>query len=57
MTLDWNSLFDAILNGFAVGLGSAIATYIVTKHFVHTLEKLEEKLKNGKSEGKKNAVA
>jgi hypothetical protein len=48
--MDWNSLFNAMLNGFFVGLGSATATYIVTKHFVHNLEKLETKIKgNGKN--------
>jgi hypothetical protein len=41
----WNDLFNAMLNGFFVGLGSATATYFVTKHFIRNFEKLEQKVK------------
>ena len=43
--MDWNSLINAMVTGLFVGMGSTIGTYLVTKHFVRNLEKLEEKLK------------
>jgi hypothetical protein len=50
--MDWNSLFNAMINGFFVGIGSATATYIVTRSIVKNLEKLEEKLKSLNNNGK-----
>ena len=41
-----------MVTGLFVGMGSAIGTWIVTRHFLHTLEVLEKKLvekKNGAS--------
>lgn len=44
--LDWGSLVNAIINGVFVGASSAFGTWLVTKHFIKNLERLEEKLKD-----------
>jgi len=36
-----------MINGLFVGMGSAIGIWLVTRHFLRHLEKIEEKLKNG----------
>jgi hypothetical protein len=43
--MDWNSLINSMINGLFVGMGAAIGTWIVNRHFVRNLEKLEEKIK------------
>jgi hypothetical protein len=43
--LDWNSLLNAAVNGLFVGAGSTIGTYLVTRHFIRNLERLEELVK------------
>ncbi len=43
--MNWDIILTPILNGLFVGIGSTIGTWIVTKHFIRNLEKLEAKLK------------
>lgn len=43
--MDWNTLLNAMVTGLFVGIGSTLGTWIVTKHFIRNLEKLEEKIK------------
>lgn len=43
--MDWGSLVNAMVTGLFVGVGSTLGTYIVTKHFIRNLEKLEDALK------------
>lgn len=43
--MDWGSLVNAMVTGLFVGVGSTLGTYIVTKHFIRNLEKLEAALK------------
>jgi hypothetical protein len=50
--MDWNSLFNAMVNVFFVGIGSATATYIVTRSIVKNIERLEDKLKEKNGNGK-----
>ena len=53
--MDWNALFNSMVTGLFVGIGSSLGTYIVLRVFVKNVERLEDKLKalngNGKSEG------
>ena len=35
-----------MITGLFVGIGSTLGTYIVTKHFIKNIEKIEEKLKS-----------
>jgi len=46
--IDWNTLINSMINGLFVGMGAAIGIWVVTRHFLRYLEKLEEKFKNGK---------
>ncbi len=43
--MDWNSLINAATTGLFVGIGSTLGTWLVTKHFIKNIERLEEKLK------------
>ena len=43
--MDWNTLINSMINGLFVGMGAAVGTWIVNRHFVRNLEKLEEKFK------------
>ncbi len=45
MMLDWNSLFNSMFTGLFVGAGSTIGTWLITRHFLRNLEKLEEKVR------------
>ena len=44
--MDWNTLINSMVNGLFVGMGAAVGTWIVNRHFTRNLEKLEEKLRN-----------
>ena len=46
MFVDLNSLVNSMITGLFVGIGSTLGTYIVTKHFIKNLEKLEAALKD-----------
>jgi hypothetical protein len=61
--LDYNVLFNTIITGFCVGLGSALGTWIIQRHIIKHLEQLEKELYNygkqnspnkGKNEVKKH---
>ncbi len=43
-----------MVTGLFVGIGSALGTWLVTRHFIRHLEMLESKLKNG--DGKKGLI-
>jgi hypothetical protein len=45
MMLDWNMLLNSMITGLFVGVGSALGTWFVTRHFIRHLEQLEGKLK------------
>ena len=45
--IDLNSLIQAMINGIFVGGGAALGTYLVTKHLIKNIERIEAKLKNG----------
>jgi hypothetical protein len=45
--MDWNALFNSMITGLFVGIGSTLGTYLVTKHFIKNIERIEERLKNG----------
>lgn len=50
MVIDLNSLIQAMINGVFVGGGASLGTYLVTRHLIKNLERLEDKVKkNGKS--------
>jgi hypothetical protein len=44
--MDWNGLVNAMVNGLFVGIGATFGTWLVTKHFIHNLERLEALLKD-----------
>ena len=44
----WDTLINSMLTGLFVGIGSTVGTWLVTKHFIKNLERLEAKIKNGK---------
>ena len=50
--MDFSSLINSMVTGLFVGVGSALGTWLVTRHFIRHLEKLEGKIKNGN--GKKD---
>lgn len=45
--MDFSLLINSMVTGLFVGVGSAFGTWLVTRHFIRHLEKLEAKLKNG----------
>ena len=45
--LDWNTLLNSAITGLFVGAGSTIGTWLITRHFLRNLERLEEKIRNG----------
>ena len=50
LNLDFNALFNSMVTGLFVGIGTTIGIWLATKGFLKNLEKLEEKIKkNGKS--------
>jgi hypothetical protein len=58
VTFDLNNLVNSMINGLFVGMGSGLGLWIVTRHLIRNIEKVEEKLLrngNGKSEAKKIA--
>ncbi len=48
--VDLNVLFNSMITGLFVGVGSSIGTWLVTRHFIRHLEKLETKIKLNKGE-------
>ena len=38
------TFFDSVVTGLATGLGSAIGTYLATKHVVRRMEAIENKM-------------
>ena len=50
--VDWNSLFNAMVTGLFVGIGSTIGTWMVARYFLKNLEKLEAALKDKAKNGK-----
>lgn len=47
--MSWDALFNAMINGLFVGVGSTLGAWFVTKHFIRRLESLEERFKRDKS--------
>ena len=45
--LDWNTLLNSMITGLFVGAGSTIGTWLITRHFLRNLERLEEKIRTG----------
>ena len=52
--LDWDTLFNAMVTGLFVGIGSAIGTWFVMRYFLRNIERLEEKIRNTKNTEAKN---
>jgi hypothetical protein len=46
----WDALLNAMVTGLFVGVGSTFGAWLVNKHFISRLERLEERI--GKREGK-----
>jgi site-specific recombinase len=42
--LDYSSLFNSMITGLFVGIGSAFGTWFVTHHFIRHLEQFEKEL-------------
>jgi len=56
--LDWNTLLNSMITGLFVGAESTIGTWLITRHFLRNLERLEEKIRTGnnpKKEGLEHA--
>lgn len=45
--MDWNALLNSMTTGLFVGIGSTLGTWLITRHFIKNIERLEERLKNG----------
>ena len=45
--MDFSLLINSMITGLFVGIGSALGTWLVTRHFIRHLERLEAKLKSG----------
>ena len=50
--MDFSVLIDSMVSGLFVGVGSALGTWLVTRHFIRHSERLESKFKSGN--GKKD---
>jgi hypothetical protein len=46
--VDFSTLINSAINGIFVGFGSGLGAWIVSRHMIRHLEKLESKIKNGK---------
>lgn len=46
--IDLPIFINNVTNGFSVGIGSALGTYLVTRHFIKRMENLEKKLNGDK---------
>jgi len=52
--MDWNSLINSMTTGLFVGIGSTLGTWLITRHFIKNIERLEERLKNSSGNGKQH---
>jgi predicted RND superfamily exporter protein len=41
--MTWNDLINNMVNGVFVGIGTSFGVWLMTRHFLKRLEKLEEK--------------